>query len=79
ATYEPPPMYPTYPTRESLISYHGIEIAQLVARQVAQLEDWQTQYDAYQQRDHFSEADLGLEDHENGVPFHMDPRGSSHS
>ncbi|MCI34056.1 hypothetical protein A2U01_0055274, partial [Trifolium medium] len=79
ATYEPPPMYPTYPTWESLIAYHGIETAQLAAHQVAQLGNCQTQYDAYQQRDHFSVADLGLDDHEDGVPFHMDQGGSSHS
>ncbi|MCI86390.1 hypothetical protein A2U01_0107671, partial [Trifolium medium] len=29
ATYEPPPLYPTYPTRESLLAYHGVETAQL--------------------------------------------------
>ncbi|MCI91296.1 hypothetical protein A2U01_0112590, partial [Trifolium medium] len=52
---------------------------QLAARQVAQLGTWQTQYDAYRQRDHFSVTELGLEDHEDGVPFHMDPGGSSHS
>ncbi|MCI41696.1 hypothetical protein A2U01_0062930, partial [Trifolium medium] len=78
-TYEPPPLYPTYPTRESLLAYHGVETAQLVARQVAQLGTWQTQYDAYQQRDHFSVADLGFDDQEDGAPLHMDPGGSSHS
>ncbi|MCI49781.1 hypothetical protein A2U01_0071025, partial [Trifolium medium] len=31
-TYEPPSVYPAYPTRESLIAYHGIETAQLAAR-----------------------------------------------
>ncbi|MCI61911.1 hypothetical protein A2U01_0083168, partial [Trifolium medium] len=69
----------TYPTRESLIAYHGIETAQLAECQVAQLEDWDTKYNAYQQRQVFSEADLGFDDYEHGIPSHMDPGGSSQS
>ncbi|XP_045828579.1 uncharacterized protein LOC123920351 isoform X1 [Trifolium pratense] len=39
ASFQHLPTYPTYPTRESLIAYHGIETAQLVARQEARLVD----------------------------------------
>ncbi|MCI73408.1 hypothetical protein A2U01_0094672, partial [Trifolium medium] len=41
------------------------------------MENWGKEYNEYQQRHLFSEAALGLEDNEQGTPFHMDPGGSS--
>ncbi|MCH80185.1 hypothetical protein A2U01_0000949 [Trifolium medium] len=70
---QPPPLYPRYRTRESLKAYQAFEMAQLAARHAQQLDRWEQEHGAYQQRDHFTEADLGLDDTQ--IP--MDPGGSS--
>ncbi|GAU51101.1 hypothetical protein TSUD_411820 [Trifolium subterraneum] len=44
AAFQPPPVFPRYHTRERLVAYQGVETAQLNARHMEQLEDWDHLY-----------------------------------
>ncbi|WJX33670.1 hypothetical protein P8452_21857 [Trifolium repens] len=58
-SFQPPPMYPTYPSLEQLRAQHDIENAQSADRHVSEEQRWGDEYAAYQQT-HLYEANLGL-------------------
>jgi hypothetical protein len=71
ASFQPAPMYPTYPTLEQLRAQHDIENAQSAARHVSEEQRWGDEYAAYHQT-HFYEADLGLGRRQDGSgPSHQ--------
>ncbi|GAU46578.1 hypothetical protein TSUD_402670 [Trifolium subterraneum] len=68
ANFRPPPLYPPL---ARLHAQHAIENAHTTARQLDEGERWQQDYDAYQARQTFYEADFGLDERHDGS-------GSSH-
>ncbi|KAK2434768.1 hypothetical protein QL285_019888 [Trifolium repens] len=71
ANFRPPLLYPHYSSLARLHAQHAIENAHSTARQLDESERWQQDYDAYQERQTFYEADLGLGERQDGS-------GSSH-
>jgi hypothetical protein len=71
ADFSPPPLYPQYSSLARLHAQHAIENAHSTARQLDEAERWQQEYNAFQERQTFYEADLGLDERQDGS-------GSSH-
>jgi hypothetical protein len=71
AEFRPPPLYPQYNSLARLHAQHAIENAHSTARQLDEAERWQQEYDAFQARQTFYEADLDLGERQDGS-------GSSH-
>ncbi|GAU42965.1 hypothetical protein TSUD_143020 [Trifolium subterraneum] len=72
ANFRPPPLYPQYSSLAILHAQHAIENAHTTARQLDEGERWQQDYDAYQARQTFSEADFGLDERYDGSgPSHQ--------
>ncbi|GAU27777.1 hypothetical protein TSUD_215880 [Trifolium subterraneum] len=78
AAFQPPPVFPRYQTRARLVAYQGVEAAQLNARHMEQLEEWDHLYAQHQQQQFFTEEDLHLGDRDEGRSSQRDPGGSSH-
>ncbi|GAU51742.1 hypothetical protein TSUD_415390, partial [Trifolium subterraneum] len=78
AAFQPPPVFPRYQTQARLVAYQGVEAAQLNARHMGELEEWDHLYAQHQQQQFFTEEDLHFGDRDAGGSSQRDPGGSSH-
>ncbi|GAU10484.1 hypothetical protein TSUD_417910 [Trifolium subterraneum] len=78
AAFQPPPVFPRYQTRARLVAYQGVEAAQLNARHMGELEEWDHLYSQHQQQQFFTEEDLHFRDRDEGRSSQRDTGGSSH-
>jgi hypothetical protein len=61
ASFQPPPLYPTYSTSALLDAHHGYEMAQIAARHLQESERWRNEYAALHPEEFFDETELGLD------------------